>query len=183
VAAYCTAMSGALTAMVSNLTVDKKGYEQVQQAVLTLAEKAQDIKERALQGIDKDTDAFNLMMDAMRLPKKTEEEITLRNAKIEETTQKAILAPFETLELSLSAVELAQQVAQVGNLNALSDAGVAALTALAGAKAAYYNILINIKSITTKAFTDDILGKSAQIMAKIETIAAAVELDITKRLK
>jgi len=183
VAALCTAMSGALTAMVSNLTVDKKGYEQVQQAVLALAEKAQDIKDRALQGIDKDTDAFNQMMDAMRLPKKTEEEIALRNARIEETTQKAILAPFETLELSLSAIELAQHVAQVGNLNALSDAGVGALTALTGAKAAYYNILINIKGITTQAFIEDILTRSARLLQKIEALAAEVEQDIKVRLR
>jgi len=183
VAALCTAMSGSLTAMVSNLTVDRKGYEQVKDTALELAEKAQDIKERALQCIDKDTDAFYLMMDAMRLPKKTDEEIALRNSKMEETTQKAILAPFETLELSLSAVDLAQQVAKVGNTNALSDVGVAALTALAGAKAAYYNILINIKSITTQYFVDDILSRSVKLMAEIEKIAAAVEQDVTGRLK
>lgn len=183
VAALCTAMSGALTAMVSNLTVDKKGYESAKETVLVLAEKAQNIKERALQAIDKDTDAFYLMMDAMRLPKKTDEEIALRNAKIEETTQKAILAPFETLELSLPAVELAQQVAKVGNINALSDAGVAALTALTGAKAAYYNILINVKGVTTQAFADDILAKSESIMSRIETLAQAVEQDIKARLK
>lgn len=183
VAALCTAMSGSLTAMVSNLTVDKKGYEKVKDTVLDLAEKAQTVKEKALQAIDLDTDAFYLMMEAMRLPKKTDEETALRNAKIEETTQKAILAPFETLELSLAAVELAQQVAAVGNINALSDAGVAALTALAGAKAAYYNILINIKGITTKAFSDDILSKSAALIARIETLAAAVEKDITARLQ
>jgi glutamate formiminotransferase/formiminotetrahydrofolate cyclodeaminase len=183
VAALCTAMSGALTAMVSNLTVDKKGYEQVQQTVLALAEKAQDIKEKALQGIDRDTDAFNLMMDAMRLPKKTEEEIAERNARLEESTQKAILVPFETLELSLSAVELAKQVAKVGNLNALSDAGVAALTALSGAKAAYYNILINISGITTQSFKEEVLAKSGKLIAQIETIAAEVEKDIISRLK
>jgi glutamate formiminotransferase/formiminotetrahydrofolate cyclodeaminase len=183
VAALCTAMSGALTAMVSNLTVDKKGYEKVQDTVKELAEKGQDIKLRALHCIDKDTDAFYLMMDAMRLPKKTDDEIALRNNQIEQTTQKAIMAPFDTLELSLSAVELAQQIARSGNLNALSDAGVAALTALAGAKSAYYNILINIKGITTKTFVDDIMFRSHALMEKIETLAAEVEKDVTARLK
>jgi glutamate formiminotransferase/formiminotetrahydrofolate cyclodeaminase len=183
VAALCTAMSGALTAMVSNLTVDKKGYEKVKDKVFELAEQAQAIKDKAIQGIDKDTDAFNLMMDAMRMPKKTDEDIAARNAKMEETTQKAILVPLETLELSLTAVELAQQVAAVGNTNALSDAGVSALTALAGAKAAYYNILINLKSITTQAFIDDTLKQSAALIVKIESIAATVEQDISKRLK
>lgn len=183
VAALCTAMSGALTAMVSNLTVDKKGYEDVQQSVLILAEKAQEIKEKALQTIDKDTDAFYLMMDAMRLPKKTDEEIALRNKTIESTTQKAILAPFETLELSLPAVELAQQIAKIGNTNALSDAGVGALTALTGAKAAYYNILINLKGITDEAFKTDILSRAKDLIKKIETLAAAVEQEIKESLK
>lgn len=183
VAALCTAMSGALTAMVSNLTVDKKGYESVQEAVRSLAEQAQEIMEKAMQTIDKDTDAFYMMMDAMRLPKKTEEEIALRNAKIEETTQKAILAPFETMELSLKAVGLSQQIAKVGNTNALSDAGVGALTALTGAKAAYYNILINIKGVTTQAFIDEILEKSKTLLTKIESLAATVEQEIHNGLK
>jgi len=79
-------------------------------------------------------------MDAMRLPKKTPEEIIVRDAAVEKSTQNAILIPFETLKISLEGLELAQQVAAVGNTNALSDAGVAGLTALAAAKAAYYNI-------------------------------------------
>jgi glutamate formiminotransferase / formiminotetrahydrofolate cyclodeaminase len=183
VAALCTAMSGALTAMVSNLTVDKKGYEKVKDTVLTLAEQGQTIKEKALQAIDKDTDAFNLMMDAMRLPKKTDEEIAVRNARLEEATQKAILVPYETLELSLEAVKLSQAVGKVGNLNALSDAGVGALTALAGAKAALYNIMINMTGISNQSFKDDMLDKSVKLLSKIEAIAVEVDKDITNRLK
>ncbi len=183
VAALCTAMSGALTAMVSNLTVGKKGYEQAQDQVLQLAEQAQAVKEKALQCIDRDTDAFDAMMEALRLPKKTEEEIALRAARLEETTQKAILVPLETLELALEAVELARRVARAGNLNALSDAGVAALTALAGAKGAYYNILINVKGVTAQTFRDEVLGKSAALADQIEDIALAVEHDITDRRK
>lgn len=183
VAALCTAMSGALTAMVANLTCDKKGYEKVQDVVRELAEKAQPIKEKALAAIDKDTDAFYAMMDAMRLPKKTEAEIALRNAKMEETTQKAILVPFETLELSLEAVKLAKEVASVGNTNALSDAGVAALTALTGAKAAWYNVLINLSGVTTQAFIDDMRTRSNALVVEIETLAGEVEQSILNRLK
>jgi glutamate formiminotransferase/formiminotetrahydrofolate cyclodeaminase len=182
VAALCAAMSGALSAMVSNLTIDKKGYEAVQSDVRTFAPIGQNIKERAIHCIDKDTDAFYAMMDAMRLPKKTEEEIALRNAQMEQTTQNAIMIPFETLELSLEAAELAAKVGKVGNTNALSDAGVAALTALAAAKAAYYNILINIKSVNTQSFIDDVTQRSAILIAKIESIAQAVEAEITARL-
>ncbi|MDZ4121803.1 MAG: glutamate formimidoyltransferase [Candidatus Cloacimonadaceae bacterium] len=183
VAALCLAMSGALSAMVSNLTVDKKGYEAVQNEVREYAPIGQNIKERAIQCIDKDTDAFYAMMDAMRLPKKTDEEIAFRNTKMEECTQKAILVPFETLELSLDAVELAAKVAKVGNNNALSDAGVAALNALSAAKAAYYNILINIQGVTTQCFIEDIRSRSARLIEKFEAAATAVETDICARLK
>ncbi len=182
VAALCTAMSGALSAMVSNLTIDKKGYEAVQTDVRSFAPIGQSIKEKAIHCIDKDTDAFYAMMDAMRLPKKTEDEIALRNAKMEQTTQNAIMIPFETLELSLEAVELAAKVGKVGNTNALSDAGVAALTALAAAKAAYYNILINIQSVHTQSFIDDVSQRSAALIKKVESIAQAVEAEITARL-
>lgn len=183
VAALCLAMSGALSAMVSNLTIDKKGYENVQNEVHQCAEAGQPIKEKALQCIDLDTDAFNTMMDAMRLPKKTEEEITIRNASVEKSTQQAILVPFETLELSLEAVKLAQKVARVGNANALSDAGVAALTALTAAKAAYYNVLINISGINDNAFKSDILDRSATLIQEIEEIAAAVETEVLGRIQ
>ncbi len=183
VAALCLAMSGALSAMVSNLTLDKKGYENVQTQVLEYAPVGQWIKEQAIHCIDKDTDAFYAMMDAMRMPKKTEEEIALRDMKLEESTQKAILVPFETLELSLKAVELAEMVSKVGNINALSDAGVAALTALSAAKAAYYNILINIQSVKTVSFIEDISSRSESLIKAVETLATKVEQDVCTRLK
>jgi len=182
VAALCTAMSAALTSMVSNLTFDKKGYENVREEVLSLAEQGQSIKEKALQIIDQDTDAFNQMMEALRLPKKTEEEIALRNAKVEETTQKAILVPMETLKLSLEAMKLAQRISQIGNLNAVSDAGVAALTALSGAKGAYYNILINSKSLSTESFKHDILSSAQALLQETENLAQTVEQELFKRL-
>ncbi|MDZ4181871.1 MAG: glutamate formimidoyltransferase [Candidatus Cloacimonadaceae bacterium] len=182
VAALCTAMSGALSAMVSNLTVDKKGYESVQDKVRELAPIGQDIKLKALQCIDKDTDAFYEMMDAMRLPKKTDEEIAIRNEMVESTTKKAILVPFEILELSWHAIKVAEQVAIVGNTNALSDAGVAALTALAAAKAAYYNILINLAGVTDDRFKTDMIAKSRQIIANCSILADKIESDIMRRL-
>ncbi|MDP2172247.1 MAG: glutamate formimidoyltransferase [Candidatus Cloacimonadaceae bacterium] len=182
VAALCTALSGALSAMVSNLTIDKKGYEAVQDKVRELAPAGQDIKLKALQCIDKDTEAFYAMMDAMRLPKKTDEEIAVRNELIEMTTQTAILVPFETLELSLQAIQLAEEVAKVGNTNALSDAGVAALTALTAAKAAYYNILINLAGITDDRFKADILVKSRRIIDNCNTLADMIESEIVGRL-
>jgi len=182
VAALCAAMSGALSAMVSNLTIDKKGYEKVQDEVRRLAPMGQSIKERAIHCIDVDTDAFYAMMDAMKLPKKTDEEIALRDAQIEKCTQGAINAPLETLRISHEALLLAREVAAVGNTNALSDAGVAALTALAAAKAANYNVLINLAGITDESYKAHTLAEAKDLIAKCNALANEIEQDVTSRL-
>ncbi|MCD8478811.1 MAG: formimidoyltransferase-cyclodeaminase [Candidatus Cloacimonetes bacterium] len=182
VAALCAAMSGALSAMVSNLTIDKKGYEKVQDEVRRLAPMGQSIKERAIHCIDVDTDAFYAMMDAMKLPKKTDDEIALRDAEIEKCTQGAINAPLETLRISHEALLLAREVAAVGNTNALSDAGVAALTALAAAKAANYNVLINLAGITDESYKAHTLAEAKDLIAKCNALANEIEQDVTSRL-
>ncbi len=182
VAALCAALSGALSAMVANLTVDKKGYEAVQQTVREIAPRGQKIKLQALQCIDRDTDAFNAMMEALRLPKKTEEEIARRNMEVEKTTQQAILVPFQTLELAWEAMQLADQVADAGNSNALSDAGVAALTALSAAKAADYNILINLAGSSDDVFKTDITARAQELVQKCQRLAAAIETKVRNRI-
>lgn len=182
VAALCTAMSGALSAMVLNLTIDKKGYEKVQAEARKFAPLGQSIKERAIHCIDVDTNAFYAMMDAMRLPRKTEAEIAIRNAEIEACTQGAINAPLETLRLSYEALQLAKEVAAIGNLNALSDAGVAALTALAAAKAANYNVMINLTGITDEAYRARTVAETKDLIAKCKALADEIDRDVSSRL-
>jgi glutamate formiminotransferase/formiminotetrahydrofolate cyclodeaminase len=182
VAALCASMSGGLSAMVANLTIDKKGYEKVQDHALEYAPLGQSIKERAMHCIDLDTDAFYAMMDAMRLPKKTDEEIAYRDEQIEKCTQGAIIAPLQTLRIALESIELADKVCAIGNVNALSDAGVAALTGLAAAKAAYFNIRINIAGITDESFRKNTLAEAEDLLAKCNTISAKVEKDVSARL-
>ncbi|NLW19367.1 MAG: glutamate formimidoyltransferase [Candidatus Cloacimonetes bacterium] len=182
VAGLCVALSGALSSMVSNLTIDKKGYEEVQDAVREYAPQGQDIKLRALQCIDSDTDAFNALMDAMRLPKKTDEEIAFRDTEIERTTQQAILIPFKTLEIACEAINLAEKVADAGNVNALSDAGVAALTALSAAKAAEYNILINLAGSNDEAFKADIKARATEIVEGCQGLADKIESKVRARM-
>jgi len=178
VAALCSAMSGALSAMVSNLTFSKKGYEQVWDEVKELSEIGQDIKERSLSAIDKDTQAFYDMMDAARLPKKTDEEKKIRNEAIQVTTKKAILVPLETLEIALEAAKLSAQISKIGNSNALSDAGVGAITANAAAKSAYLNVKINMGSIEDETFKFDILTKADSLLEEVNNIALKVEEEI-----
>jgi len=182
VAALCSSLSGALSAMVSNLTFGKKGYEKVWDEAKELAEIGQDIKERSLYAIDKDTQAFYDMMDAARLPKKTDEDKQARDAAIQKSTKNAILVPLETLEISLEAAQLAEKVAAIGNENALSDAGVAAITANAAAKSAYLNIKINMSGIEDERFKFDILTKSDELLEKINNISLQVEKKIKSKV-
>jgi glutamate formiminotransferase/formiminotetrahydrofolate cyclodeaminase len=182
VAALCLAMSGALSAMVSNLTIDKKGYEKVWKEAKELAEQGQKIKEKALEAIDEDTQAFYSMMDAMRLPKNTDEEKEHRNRTLQETTKKAILVPLKTMRLAKEAVLLAEKVASIGNSNALSDAGVAAINANAAAKAAYLNVKINMAVIEDKDFISNILEEAGKIWQEVDEIALRIENHIIKSI-
>ena len=168
--------------MVANLTFDKKGYEVHWEAVKPIAERGQKIKAKAMAAIDEDTEAFNEMMAAMKLPKKTDEEKALREDAMQEATKKAIMVPFQTLELAVKAVELAAEIAAIGNSNALSDAGVAAITATAAAQSAFLNVKINMAGITDDNFKQEIMSKSEIILAKIKKKANIIFEDIKSRL-
>ncbi len=175
VAALCNAISGSLTAMVSNLTFGKKKYKEHWEETKNLAIKGQEVKLKSLHAIDKDTDSFYAMMDAARLPKKTEEEKTIRDKAIQKATKQAIMVPLETLELSSEAVSLAKRIAQIGNTNAVSDAGVGAITAYAAARSAYYNVVINMSGITDDTFKENVILKAENLLAETHKISLEVE--------
>ncbi|MCL2064798.1 MAG: glutamate formimidoyltransferase [Candidatus Cloacimonetes bacterium] len=182
VAALCAAMSASLSAMVANLTINKKGYENGWEEAKTIAEEAQKIKNDCLHAIDEDTQAFYDMMDASRLPKKTDEEIVFRTAQMELATQKAILIPFKTIELSLRAVCLSEKIAKCGNKNCLSDAGVGALTADTAAKSAYLNVKINLPGLINEDFKNDIFNKALKLKNEVAIIAQRVFDDVDKEI-
>lgn len=153
-AALSGALSGALTAMVANLTVGKKGYENAFEELTQTAIRAQELKDECLRLVDLDTAAFNKVMDAMRLPKAADEQKAEREAAVEAATKEATLVPLQLLGLSVELLKLAKVVARKGNRNSLSDAGVAALTARAAADGAYYNVRINLPGIRDVAFRE-----------------------------
>ena len=182
VAALCLAMSGALSSMVSNLTFGKKGYEKVWDEAKELAELGQVIKNKAIQAIDEDTQAFYEMMDAMRLPKKTEQEKSTRAEAIQLATKKAILVPLKTLQIAYDAVMIAQKVSAIGNKNALSDAGVAAINANAAAKAAYLNVKINMADVTDTSFVESTLKEAEDLLHKIDQQSLQIEENVITKI-
>jgi glutamate formiminotransferase/formiminotetrahydrofolate cyclodeaminase len=152
VAALCGSLSASLSSMVANLTHGKKGFEPVFDLMNDTAKKAQALKDKFLLAIDEDTAAFNLIKAAQQMPKDSQENKERRLEAIEAAQKEATLVPLRVLSLTLEALDLAQLVAEKGNPNTLSDAGVAALTARAAGDAALYNVLINLPGVADLDF-------------------------------
>jgi glutamate formiminotransferase/formiminotetrahydrofolate cyclodeaminase len=182
VAALCGALSASLSSMVANLTVGKKEYENVQIKVKKLAEQAQGLKDTMLNDIDLDTQAFNRVMEAFRMKKKTEEQLALRKKTIEDANKEATRIPLHVLENSVKALEIVKEVALHGNKNSISDAGVAALTAGAGAEGAFYNVKINLPNIEDMTFKTETNEKAEDLLKKAQTIASEIREIILKEL-
>ena len=182
-AALCGALSSALSAMVSNLTVGKKEYESVQGKVIELAMDAQDLKDEFLRAVDLDTVAFNKVMDTFRMKKKTEEQKKERNEAIQEATKEATLVPLDVLDKSTKALELAKDIAKHGNKNSISDAGVAGLAAQTAAEGAYYNVIINLPNIEDEKFISDIKAKAEVMKNQAIEIGGEIRTIVGEALK
>lgn len=182
-AALCGALSSALTSMVSNLTVGKKGYESVQEKVVELTIAAQDLKDEFLRAVDLDTVAFNKVMDTFRMKKKTEEQKKERDVAIQEATKEATLVPLDVLEKSIKALELAKDIAIHGNKNSISDAGVAGLTAQTAAEGAYYNVIINLPDIQDEKITTEIKAKAEALKSEAIKISDEIRKIVEEELQ
>lgn len=154
VAALAGALGSALTSMVANLTIGKPEYQEFRDEMEDVAVNAQTYKDDLLRAIDRDTDAFNKLMNALRLPKKTDEQIVEKEQAVEEATKQACLVPLEVMKKSLEVLKLAQVVAERGNENAASDAGVASLMARSAVEGAGLNVKINLPGIKDVEFKD-----------------------------
>ncbi|HHH79660.1 MAG TPA: methenyltetrahydrofolate cyclohydrolase [Thermoplasmatales archaeon] len=155
VAALAGALAAALSAMVCNLTLNKEKYASVHDEIEEVLERCEHTRDRLLDIVDKDTEAFNRVMDALKLPKTTEEEKRVRKNKLQEAFKGAALVPLETARLCAEIIEVSKIVAQKGNQSSITDAVVSALMAEAGFKAAILNVKINLASIKDKRFVED----------------------------
>jgi glutamate formiminotransferase/formiminotetrahydrofolate cyclodeaminase len=182
IAALNGALSAGLSAMVGNLSFGKKGYETVREEMEIVAEKAQPLKDFFIEAIDKDTEAFNGLMAAFALPKKTDEEKQARQDAIEAATKEATMVPFAVLEKSRAAAELALIVALKGNRNSLSDAGVAGLTAAVCAEGALYNVLINTQEMAAGPFRSETRAQARKLCAAVLETAAEIKAVMDKGL-
>jgi glutamate formiminotransferase/formiminotetrahydrofolate cyclodeaminase len=185
VAALCGALSAALAGMVAQLTVGKKGHEAVAEPMKALAEQAQPLKDDCLRALDDDTAAFNQLMTAMKLPRKTDAQKAERQTAVEQATRRAIEVPLGVLRRAPESLELAARAAEQGNQSSLSDAGVAALCARAAAEGAYYNVVINLAGIEDAAWKQATLAEARglveQVRARTRELTERVERVLLER--
>ncbi len=169
VAALSGALGAALTSMVCNLTIGKKKYAEVEGELKSVLEQAEDLCAAFTTLIDKDTETFNKVMEAYGLPKDTEGQKALRAVAIQETTKEAALVPLEVMKHVIDALALAHVVAEKGNVNSASDAGVSALMLHAACEAAALNVRINLNSISDHNFNG---WKEEEVISLLKTSKA-----------
>lgn len=176
IAAYLGTLGAALATMVANLSSHKKGWDERWEEFSVWAEKGQQYKDELLRLVDADTAAFNQIMNAFGLPKSTEDEKTKRSQAIQDATKTAIEIPFKVMEAAYGSMEVIKTMADIGNPNSVSDAGVAALCARSAVMGAYMNVRINAGGYNDKIFTNDVLERGKEI----ENKTIALENDILK---
>jgi len=176
IAAYCGVMGISLGTMVANLSAHKRGWDDRWEEFSTWAEKGMEYQRILLDLVDEDTNAFNKIMDAFRLPKDTEKAKTIRHNAIQAATQYAILTPFKVMETAYNSMEVMKAMADFGNPNSVTDAGVGALCARTAVIGAFLNVKINCGDCEDKAFVADILKRGQQLVDE----ACALEDEIMK---
>jgi len=163
ISACMGAMGAALGAMVANLSAHKKGWEDRWEEFSDWAEKGKTYYDELLRLIDEDTQAFNGIMDAFGLPQRNEDEKQQRKEAIQRATRKAMEIPFRVMQVSYESMEVMITMAQSGNPNSVSDAGVGALAARSAVLGAALNVRINAGSLADKAFATQLLQKVSEL--------------------
>ena len=176
IAAYMGALGAALATMVANLSSHKAGWDDRWEEFSDWAVKGQKIKDDLLALVDEDTNAFNKVMDAFGLPKGTDEEKAARTAAIQSATKYATEIPFRTMERTFDSFEIIKEMAEHGNPNSASDAGVGALCARSAVMGAYLNVKTNAAGLKDREFADDLVARGAEI----ESRAVEFEAEIMK---
>jgi len=170
IAALTAATGAALAEMVANLTFGKKGYEEVQTEMEELQAKAEAIRNRMLELSQADADVFNIFMNALGLPKNTDEEKATRTAAIQQAYKDAAMVPFEIGELAYQIFDLAELASKKGNQNLITDGIIAAIAV----KAAFLNVRINLSGIKDESFVTDITTKMKAIETGLDDKEAAI---------
>ena len=179
--ALAAAQGVALVSMVCDLTLGKEKYAEYQDVCGEAKDKASDLYSKLVASIDKDTEAFNLVSAAFKMPKGTDEEKAARSKAIADGTLVATEVPFETMMLCAEGLKVTEMIIGKSNPNAASDLGVAALNLLSGVKGAWLNVLINLPGVKDEAQKEKFLtGKKTIVEA--EALAARIYMEVSAML-
>lgn len=166
ISAYVGSLGAALATMVANLSAHKRGWDDRWEEFSDWAEKGMTIQCELLRLVDEDTNAFNRIMDAFGLPKGSDEEKATRKKAIDDATRFAIQIPFRVMQKSFEGFEVIRAMAEIGNPNSVSDAGVGALCARSAVMGAYLNVKINAAGLDDKAYVEKVLADGKAIEDK-----------------
>jgi glutamate formiminotransferase/formiminotetrahydrofolate cyclodeaminase len=174
ISAYVGSLGASLATMVANLSSHKKGWDDRWEEFSTWAEKGQYYKDELLKLVDLDTVAFNKIMESFSLPKATDEEKVARDTAIQDATRYAIEIPFKVMQLAHDSLEVIRAMAETGNPNSVTDAGVAALCARTAVLGAFMNVKINASGYKDKAYTEGVISKGKALEKQAITMEQAV---------
>ena len=182
ISAYCGTLAASLTTMVANLSSHKRGWDDRWEFFSDWAKKGLDVQNELIELVDKDTDAFNQIIESIRLPKGTEEEIKKRNEAISKATKNAILVPLSIMEKAYDCMKITKEMALHGNPNSISDAGVASLCAVAAIKGGLLNVKINCKDFDDLKFIESINKKTDTIIKKSKKLEIEIMNIVEEKL-
>ena len=168
ISAYVGSLGISLAAMVANLSSHKRGWDDRWEEFSEWADQAQNLKDNLLKLVDEDTKAFNGIMDAFRLPKGTADEKSKRSQAIQDATKNAIEVPFKIMEVSMKSLKTIKAMAEVGNPNSVTDAGVGVLCVRAAVHGAFLNVKINASGLKDKKYINEVLRKGKQMLKDVD---------------
>jgi glutamate formiminotransferase/formiminotetrahydrofolate cyclodeaminase len=187
VSSYMGTLGVALGTMVANLSGHKKGWDDKWKEFSDLALMGKEIQNKLLAFVDEDTDAFNKIIVAYRLPNKTGEDKITRDKAIQSAVRNAIMVPYKVMETAYSGFALIKKMVEMGNPNSVTDAGVGALALRSCIRGAFLNVKINSAGLDDKTFVKEITGKGSEIESKAmlaeEEILKLVESEILRQRK
>lgn len=174
ISAYMGSLGAALGVMVANLSSHKRGWDAKWQYFSDWAEKGEELMYELIHLVDEDTNAFNKIMDALGMPKESEQEKSLRETALEEATLYAAQVPLRTMQVSYKVFDVVEAMAKEGNPNSVSDAGVGALAVRSAVLGAYLNVKINASGLKDKAKAQELIEQGAQIAENTKTREAEI---------
>ena len=174
VAALTGSLGAALVSMVSNLTLGKEKYKDVQPQIEQLLKESEKLRQEMQDLIQKDTEVYGGLSEVYKMPKNTDAEKAARSAKMQQALKLACQVPFEIGLKSLDVAKLALRAAEIGNVGAVSDAGVAVLLAQACAQSAALNVKINVNSIKDEAYNKETWTRMQDVLKQVGELEKSV---------